>query len=256
MQVHPLPSAEELAAYYRAYAYDCPRAWEVAAAVQSSLAKLVTSLQLFRQTKRFLDVGCGAGHLLQAAREQGWDVMGTELSHVAVERLRDAGFSVTPGSELQPDHEPCDVITMIEVIEHVRDPSALCQQVFQCLRNGGALYLTTPNIASLSFRLLKAKWRVIEVPEHLFYFSPRSIRALLTRLGFREITIKTEGISPVEILRSLTRATTESGQNGNSTAALRDAAFNYALIGMVKRIVNQGLRCTSMGDTLKVLAVK
>ena len=179
VQVAALPTPEELDAYYANYSYDDPAAWEVSSATAASLAALVRRLEPYRGQGRLLDVGCGAGAILRAFAGAGWSCQGTELSGVAADRLRAGGLVIHVGTleSLRAELGTYDVVVLSETIEHVRDPRGLLAGVPRLLRPGGALYLTTPHIDSLSRRVLGAAWRPIEVPEHLFYFNRRSMAA-------------------------------------------------------------------------------
>jgi len=106
-----------------------------------------------------LDIGCGRGFLLQTLRARHPDVVcyGVELSHKLCEQARRNGITVfnqdlASGVPL-PD-ESVDVGVMGEVIEHVFDPDLCLEEVRRILKPGGALVVTTPNLASWYNRLL------------------------------------------------------------------------------------------------------
>src|SRR5215210_4221966 len=108
----------EYASYYHAANLEVP------GFVERRLEELVSAFRDDRRLNRWLDVGCGAVPLMQAARAQGWNVVGTELSPPAVAALGGRGLDVRLGEleELDlPDHG-FDVVSMIEVLEHVPDP--------------------------------------------------------------------------------------------------------------------------------------
>lgn len=137
---------------------------------------------------RLLDVGCGLGLLLAEARSRGWTVAGLDGSAFAVEyarrelsleqvRLMDAGRLGELG-------DPVDAVTMLHMIEHVEDPLKLLSDVHGLLKRGGWLFLETPDIGSARARKAGADWRFIKIPEHVSYFSERSLRAFLERTGF------------------------------------------------------------------------
>jgi SAM-dependent methyltransferase len=259
VQTTPLPSNAELADYYRIYAYAAASAWETPPAVAHSLTALLTALEPYRTTGRLLDIGCGTGQILRVARDLGWKAHGTELSEHAVQRLKFEGFAVAcldDDRELPPGS--FDVITLVEVLEHLRDPRAIVRRASTLLRPGGVFYLTTPNFNSLSRRCLGATWRIIEVPEHLFYFTPVSVRQLLAGVGFQEIWLRTEGLDPTAIVRGMLDGPAKPSANSgrDSTVVLRDASHKHRLLGLVKRGVNAVLRAGRIGDTLKVLSQK
>jgi len=258
VQVAALPTPEELDAYYANYSYDDPAAWEVSSATAASLAALVRRLEPYRGQGRLLDVGCGAGAILRAFAGAGWSCQGTELSGVAADRLRAGGLVIHVGTleSLRAELGTYDVVVLSETIEHVRDPRGLLAGVPRLLRPGGALYLTTPHIDSLSRRVLGAAWRPIEVPEHLFYFNRRSMARLLGAVGLRPVEVWTDGLNPVELLRRF-----RAGEKGGGAAtvqrtdALREAAVRSRWLSVAKASVNAGLRLLGLGDTLKAVAV-
>jgi 2-polyprenyl-3-methyl-5-hydroxy-6-metoxy-1,4-benzoquinol methylase len=253
VQVASLPAEADLGARYSHYSYDHPSAWSVSTATTVSLSKLARRLAPYRGQGRLLDVGCGAGAVLRAFSRLGWDCEGLEVSDVAVERLREEGFVVHLGTleDRAAELGPYDVVMMNETIEHVRDPRRLMEAAARLIRPGGALYLTTPHIDSLSRRLLGARWRPIEVPEHLFYFDTRSMRSLLRAVGLRPARIWTDGINPFEILGPRGGASNKHER----TESLRAAAVRSRWISVAKASVNAALRLLGLGDTLKAIAV-
>src|SRR4051812_44663096 len=78
-------------------AYYHPGNLEVPAFVRGRLNELVGGFERYRSQNRWLDVGCGAGTLLEAVRERGWEAIGTEVSHGAAEAVRQRGFDVRVG---------------------------------------------------------------------------------------------------------------------------------------------------------------
>jgi SAM-dependent methyltransferase len=130
--------------------------------------------------RRLLDVGCGYGWSLDAAAQAGLEAYGVEAS---AEARRQAGAR----HEVRPDVRDYgdgtfDVVTLVDVVEHVRDPVRLLQAAAQALAPGGALVLVTPDLSSLSARLLRGWWPYV-IPEHLVYFDRRTIRRALGRAG-------------------------------------------------------------------------
>ncbi len=253
-----MPSASDLAAYYERYSYDGELAWAVPHATTVSLDRLARQLAAYYELGRLLDVGCGAGAVLTVMASHGWTVEGSDLSEVAVARLRAAGQEVHHGSleQLSLGAGRFDVILMSELIEHLPDPRPTLAAAHRLLRPGGALFLTTPNIGSLTFRFLGARWRVVAPREHLLYFDPGALRSLLTRSGFVVKWLTTEGLNPYEILNGLRRVRTAPEAVGlaGPTERLRTKLVQSRRLAVAKKIVNRILGLTSLGDTLKALA--
>ncbi len=101
------------------------------------LAPLVTSCP------RVLDFGAGIGTFVSAALERGWDTVGVERSRSALERAaRNAVDLVPDPSHLRGDF---DVITMWDVVEHLREPQDTIASLRARLRPGGWMIFETAN---------------------------------------------------------------------------------------------------------------
>lgn len=136
--------------------------------------------------RRLLDVGAAYGLLLKVARDAGWDASGIEIApDCALEASRLSGANVACGDFLTvPCTGPYDVIVMLDVIEHLRDPSAAMARAFDLLSPGGLLVIETGDLHAPWSRLLGRRWYFFDPPAHLFYFSKRGLLELLHRTGF------------------------------------------------------------------------
>ena len=147
---------------------------------------------------KLLDVGCAHGYMLAAAKQRGFTAFGLEVSPAAA-HARSLGFGVT-GTLDEMGETGFRAITLIDVIEHVSVPSDFLPKLRQRLLDGGALVLITPDISSLPARLLRTRWPHYKL-EHVCYYSPRSMRALLRRSGFvvEHMGTARKSLSPVYI---------------------------------------------------------
>ncbi len=143
-----------------------------------------------------LDIGCGAGQFLAEAKRTGnWKVVGLEPNARAAEHARQAaGCTVhnTPLGETPLEPGSFDVITMFGVLEHLHDPRGVLQHVCRLLQPGGALAVYVPNFhylrlkdTGLLSRLRTGRWSNLHPQEHLFQYTPRSIRRMLENTGFQ-----------------------------------------------------------------------
>lgn len=240
---------------------------EVPAFVNDRLNEIVRSFEKYRQGNRFLDVGCGAGTLLIEALDQKWDAAGIEISEPSVKHLKKLGIKVFQGDlELAkyPD-DTFDVVTSVEVLEHIEEPDRLLEEIYRILRPGGLFWGTTPHGKGASARLLGTKWSCIAPPEHIHLFSIKGMKTLLTKNKFRNIQIKAQGINPIEIMNAmkwrnldLSNQTVEA-EKFNPTASayeINAALSNSSFRRTIKSILNSMLNFTKLGDSLKVWAEK
>ena len=232
--------------------------------VNQRLAEITAEFAPHRQNNRLLDIGCGAGNLLQAARKHRWDAQGLEVSAGAVKHVRGLGFEVFEG-ELQDAAFPSqhfDVITAVELLEHLVDPKPLLNEVARILRPGGLFWTTTPHARGLSGRLLGLKWRCVWPPEHLQLFSIRGLTKLLRDAGFRQLRIKTTGGNPIEIFhamgaaKSAPKTVDQHFDRVTTSYRLNESMMKSRSRRALKNTVNGFLNLSRLGDSLKVFAVR
>ena len=136
---------------------------------------------------RLMDYGAGSGMLLAELRNHGLDADGVEFSERARNYcLAHRGFSLMADLQGVPD---CyyQVVSMIEVIEHLTDLAGSLKEIFRVLAPSGKLLVTTPSRSGLSALLEKGDWREAKKKFHLFLFDWRSINFHLKRAGFVEV---------------------------------------------------------------------
>jgi SAM-dependent methyltransferase len=148
-----------------------------------------------RAVGRLLDVGCSNGAYLAAMREKGWDVEGVEFDGDAVEYARHSrNLKVTQGEVEdalgQLPANNFDVVTMWHVLEHAFDPAAALKQIHRVLKPGGILMLEVPNYASPLVSLFKRYWFPMDIPRHLYQFTPATMKTMLTKAGFNRVQVK------------------------------------------------------------------
>jgi len=228
--------------------------------VNKRLDEIVLGFDRYRQSNRLLEVGFGAGSLLQAAARAGWNVAGVEISKTAAEHGRVQGFETFCGELSEANYESgCfDVVIASELLEHVSDPLLVTREVARIVRPGGLFWATTPNAKGLSPRLLGLNWSVVSPPEHLHLFSVKGVKGLLFNAGFRSVKIGTEGVNPFELFDLLRRKNGKDFKSGNDRVStgyqLNEALVKTAPRRAVKNTINRLLRLSHLGDSLKIRA--
>lgn len=143
---------------------------------------------------RLLEIGCANGFFLNAAR-MSYETVGVEPSRAASEYARSKLRLDVPAATMADARFPdasFDAVALIDVIEHVPDPLAMLREAARVTRPGGVLYLVTPDVESLSARVLRGRWWGLR-PAHIFYFSPRTLAAMLEKAGFRPVETRSYG---------------------------------------------------------------
>lgn len=146
---------------------------------------------------RVLDVGCAAGYFLRVLQEHGHDVHGVELSQaIAVEAIKALGrervhIGTLDDAVTAMDYRPqsFDLVTMWDVVEHIPEPQQVLKAVRNLIKPGGRFLLETQNVASRWARLLGRRWHHYKHDEHLYHFTPATIRRLLDDCGFRVLEL-------------------------------------------------------------------
>ena len=181
------------------------------------------------RVRTLLDVGCGTGNFLAAAREMGFEVTGIEFDRNAAQFAREhlglgSIFSCTL-EEFAARHSQrkFDVITFFEVLEHQDKPLEFLRLVRRCLKKEGYIALSVPNRE----RWLKAPDVLDYPPNHLTRWNARSLIRFLTAQGFEIVGIHEEHVGvrrATGVLNSAVRTGMVSKLAGGAPPAPSDLA--------------------------------
>lgn len=192
---HPRPSMDWLTKLYEDL--DKSKFLTHAKKWESNYRKGISIISTYKRDGRLLDVGCGAGYFANLATDAGFEVTGTDLAKSAVEfASKNFRLSVHHGdmSELKLKPRSFDLVTLWNVLEHILDPVKTLRACYSILEDDGIIYLETPNanllrlcahnplLFSLRKRLRKDSSLIPWM--HINYFSPYTLKLLLTTTGF------------------------------------------------------------------------
>jgi SAM-dependent methyltransferase len=143
---------------------------------------------------RLLDIGCGVGNFLAAARDAGFEVTGVELNQNAVRFAREH-YGLPRVVAMRPKEflgahpgERFDVVTFFEVLEHQDDPAGFFDLAAAALAQEGYIALSVPN----RNRWQKAADTLDYPPNHLTRWSQRALGNFCEMHGFEVLSMREE----------------------------------------------------------------
>jgi len=158
---------------------------------------LIENESMLRKGK-LLDIGCGSGEFLRFCQDSGWDVTGIEPGVSAREKASELlGKKVHKTDALfQNLDEKFDVISMWHVLEHVHDPNKYISHIRDLLNPKGVIIIAVPNYTSTDANDYGAEWAAWDAPRHLFHYSPKSMRYLVSKAGMKLDRLKMMPFDP------------------------------------------------------------
>jgi len=171
----------------------------------STISRTVKDVPHYIADGVLLDIGCGKGTYLQQMKELGWQTLGVEFSDSGVQAATQAGLEVLHGTVVEAgfQSDSIDYARMADVLEHLPDPVGTMTEIHRILKPGGMVQITLPNIRSFTFWLFGQYWFPLEIPRHLFFYSPKSLRLLASTIGFDIKTMKVWSHKEVDVIFSI-----------------------------------------------------
>jgi 2-polyprenyl-3-methyl-5-hydroxy-6-metoxy-1,4-benzoquinol methylase len=250
----PIPTELELEKHYENYG----RNDYLSPLTIKRYHEILDSFEPYRKTNKLIDVGCGIGYFLEEAKKRGWEVYGTEFTDEAIEICSKKGIKMNKGV-LTPNNytsQEFDVITSFEVIEHINNPQEELAHFYKILRKGGLVYCTTPNFNSLLRYRLKEKYNVLCYPEHLSYYTPKTLKHVFEKEGFRTKSIKATGLSLTRLKTSKSTSNQELISKTSDDEIIRNRFENNVILKILKKSINWFLTVFGVGDALKGTFIK
>lgn len=255
-----IPSLKELEDHYDEY----PLENKISEITLKRYNTILDLFEPFRQSGKLLEFGCGEGFFLEEALKRKWEVVGIEISDKLVKICNDKNILTYKNLSEIPisDNSKFDIAVSIEVIEHLTNPQPYMKAINSLLRSGGGLYMTTPNFNCLSRFILGKKWNNIVFPEHLCYYTVKTMKSMLTNNGFKEKKSQTLGISPARYKYALLnwkkkREETPIPYDYNEKDRdFRNKMEGNYFLSRLKLLINGIFNRTRLGESLKVFYIK
>ena len=138
-----------------------------------------------KETGSLVDIGSGTGYFAAYMKKRGWQVTGIEISDNA-RKYSVARFgirAVTPAEIKGMPPDSADCITLWHVLEHLYEPDLWMDEVNRILRDDGRCIIALPNFASSDSARFGNRWAALDVPRHLWHFTPAAFVNFADRHG-------------------------------------------------------------------------
>lgn len=147
---------------------------------------------------KILDIGCGEGSFLRKFPTSSWQISGVEinknLAEFAKTHTKNATIITKPIESARFPKKNFDIITLWHVLEHLHNPKVVLKSLNKLINPNGYLVIEVPNGNSIYRKLFKAHWQLLLLPQHLFFWTKKSITFALNKSGFHVVSISHTGI--------------------------------------------------------------
>lgn len=194
--LHPRLSEERLKNIYKKEYY---HSWGILEGDIENLRKMkmatadlwLKKVEKYIKPGMLLDVGCAMGFFMEKASQRGWKPYGVEISEYSSDFARknfpDSVFTGTL-DKIEFSENSFDCLVMSDFIEHLKNPEEIVEVAGKILRKDGILLISTPKAGGISQKFFGKFWMHYKL-EHLFYFTPYAIKTLMSRCGFKTLSI-------------------------------------------------------------------
>ena len=217
--------------------------------------------------KSVLDIGCHTGDILDEFKLKNLNTYFTEyedkdlISFVSLKGHKYISGGFYPNTKLN-----FDLIYLGDVIEHVDFPDQMMEIISKNLQNKNQyLYINTPNFNSIERILLGNKYNIFSYPEHLTYFTVRSLNRFIESYGYKKIYAYSDNISIIRIFQffkiGLKKKKIPQAKNKEKELLVNffddyQEIINKSKLIYFKKIITIVLKYIGLGTTIKALYVK
>ena len=138
---------------------------------------------------KVLDIGCANGQFLDACKASGWDTYGLELNDSERKEALKKGHIVY-NSKIHSNFvkkESFDLITMLEVLEHVHNPAKVIKNIWKALKPNGLIVIIVPNVDSLASNIMQSRCNMFLGMSHITMFDPNTLKNFMYKHSFKQV---------------------------------------------------------------------
>ena len=160
---------------------------------------IAESIKIFLKEKsliKILDVGCGTGKLVKFFNQNDFQALGCDPSKEAVKMAQKINYpnsiKKARATKLPYKTASFDLVTSISVIEHLKqqESAKFLNEAKRVLKPNGYIFIITPNFSSPFRYILGKRWFAHSDPTHINYFTPKSLKSLLLKSKFKNVTFR------------------------------------------------------------------
>jgi 2-polyprenyl-3-methyl-5-hydroxy-6-metoxy-1,4-benzoquinol methylase len=217
----------------------------------------IALLTRFVSSGSLLDLGCSTGSFVKSARDIGFNAEGIDIAESSVRVGQRRGLPLRAGDVLSMDiPETYDVVTMWATLEHLPDPVCHLRRAHSLLKSNGLLFVSVPNHAGLTQRILGKRNRYVG-SEHLNYFFPKVLKKTLSDSGFVVSAMTTYGFNPLIFLKDAVNGNIVEvgcGEMAKDSALTLRAKESW--VGRLQSSMEHLLNIFSLGDVVAMVGRK
>jgi 2-polyprenyl-3-methyl-5-hydroxy-6-metoxy-1,4-benzoquinol methylase len=137
-----------------------------------------------------LDIGCGTGYFLQAAKNAGWQTQGIEPNNTAREIAKKQKIKVKKDLSNLKKEKKFSAISLYHVLEHIHQLRKTGKKIVDLLEDTGTIFIAVPNHRSFDAKKYGTYWAAYDVPRHLYHFNQETIAKFADEMGLKIISIE------------------------------------------------------------------
>lgn len=190
--VNPIPNEQELSKIYsNEYHYRPNKLTDFLLSIYTYIFDLKDDLDLikaYKKSGKVLDIGAGRGDFISKLSKTNYDLWAHDpyISKTDLKILQEKiGGNINTHKSLKNyPRSYFDVIILRNTIEHTTEFGSLLKDIKSLLKKNGVLFIRTPNIESIDFKIFRTNWYEVAMPGHLVFFGPTSLTHILKQTGF------------------------------------------------------------------------
>ncbi len=151
---------------------------------------LIQEILKYKSSGKLLDVGAAMGYFIELALDKGFDAYGFDPSSFAVHKAKTTvGERIKIGSvhSISYPIQSFDIITMLDVFEHLEDPIKDLRKLVSFLKDNGIVLIATGDTKSFIAKIIRRRWTFYNPPQHLFFFNQQTLSHVLSSANLKPI---------------------------------------------------------------------